>query len=70
MNFKFINKLFIILIFYLVYSCQTIENFTNNDDNQEFEVNKSLIEKSDIINLTNTNNLSPSFIDFYTNDLS
>ena len=70
MNFKFINRIFLVLFFFLVCSCQQIENLnkkekiTNTEiiDNEKFETSDSL----SLINNFKTNN---NIIDYYINIL-
>ena len=70
MNFKFINRIFLVIFFFLVCSCQQIENLnkkekiTNTEiiDNEKFETSDSL----SLINNFKTNN---NIIDYYINIL-
>ena len=38
MNFKYINKLFLVLIFFVVYSCQNLENITKKENAKNTEI--------------------------------
>ena len=70
MNFKFINRIFLVLIFFLICSCQQLENLTKKEnisnteiiDNEKFETSDSL----SLINNFKTNN---NVIDYYINIL-
>ena len=70
MNFKYINKLFLILIFFVIYSCQQLENITKKEKilNPEI-VNDEKYETSELISLKNNFEKNNSVIDFYINVL-
>ena len=68
MNFKFINKLFLVLIFFVVYSCQQLENITKKEKVKNTEIiDDEKYETSDFISLNNNFEINNNIIDFYIN---
>lgn len=71
MNFKYINKLFLVLIFFVVYSCQNLENITKKENAKKTEIiNNEKYETSDSLSLKNNFETNNTIIDFYINILS
>ena len=71
MNFKFINKLFLVLIFFVVYSCQKLEEITKQESLKNTEIiDNEKYETSEIISLKNNFQTNNTIIDFYINILS
>ena len=71
MNFKYINKLFLVLIFFVVYACQKLEDITKkeNEKNTEIIYNEKY-ETTDFISLKNNFQINNTIIDFYNNFIS
>ena len=71
MNFKFINKLFLVLIFFVVYSCQKLEEITKQEKVKNTEIiDNEKYETSEFISLKNNFQTNNTIIDFYINIIS
>ena len=71
MNFKFINKLFLVLIFFVVYSCQKLEELTKQENVKNTEIiDNEKHETSEFLSLKNNFQTNNTIIDFYINILS
>ena len=54
MNFKFINKLFLVLIFFVIYSCQKLEEITKKENVKNIEIiDNEKYETSQFLSLKN-----------------
>ena len=70
MNFRFINKIFLVLICFVVCSCQQLENITKKDKVNNTEIiNNEKYETSDLLSLINNFETNNNIIDFYINIL-
>ena len=71
MNFKFINKLFLVFIFFVVYSCQKLEEITKQENVKNTEIiDNEEYETSEFLSLKNNFQTNNTIIDFYINILS
>ena len=66
MNFKYINKIFLVLIFFVVYSCQQLENITKKEKLKNTEIiDDEKYETSEFLSLNNNFETNINIIDFY-----
>jgi len=71
MNFKYINKLILILILVLVYSCEKLENLTKKEKINTSQIaNNVTFENSEILSLRNDFKTNNNLLDFYSNNFS
>ena len=67
MNFKYINKLFLVLIFFVVYSCQQLENLNKKNLKNTEIIDNEKYETSDFLTFNNNSGTNNNIIDFYIN---
>ena len=68
MNFKYINKTFLVLIIFVVYSCQQLENITQKEKLKNTEIiDNEKYETSDFLSLNNNFEINNNIIDYYIN---
>jgi len=71
MNFKYINKIFLVLIFFIVYSCQQLENITKKENVINTEIiDDEKYETTDFISLYNIFETNNNIIDYYISTFS
>jgi len=71
MNFKYINKLFLVLIVFVVYSCAKLEELTKKETLKNTEIiNKEKYETSEFLSLKSNLETNKSIVDFYINNIS
>ena len=65
MNFKYINRLFLVLIFFIVYSCEKLEELNQKENIANAEIiNNEKYETSELLSLKNNFETNNTVIDF------